>query len=95
MKTTKGHDLGRAASLLIQIQRGWAADEEFGSAMGAPMGELRPIINRGRAKQMRRARRLVKSITGLKWRVFFRELERRTSARWVYFNLSQLEMTGP
>jgi hypothetical protein len=82
---TRGHDVGRGLSMVHAYVDACSADEEFGAAMGAPMGELRHIIAAGRARQFRRLRRRVKSVTGLKWRVFEAEIERRTSARWVHF----------
>lgn len=82
----KGHNIGRALGLVHRFWAGCEEDEAFGHAMGAPMGELRPIINRGQAKAFRKLKRRVKAITGLKWSVFCREVERRTSARWVHFS---------
>ena len=71
----------------MEIARAEELDEDFGRAMGAPMGELRPIIERGRARRFRVTRRRIKALTGLKWNAFVDEVERRTSARWVHFNL--------
>lgn len=82
---TRGQNIGRALSLLSRFVEACEMDEEFGAAMGAPMSELRPIINRGRARQMRKLRRRIKGITGLKWKIFVAEVERRTSARFVHF----------
>lgn len=81
-----GHDLGKAITVIHRFVRGCDEDDEFGRAMGAPMGELRPIIAKGRAKSFRRIRRQVKAVTGLRWNVFLREVERRTSPRWMHFN---------
>lgn len=83
----KGQNIGRAVSILTQTAREEDMDEEFGRAMGAPMDELRPLIERGRARRFRITRRRIKAMTGLKFKEFVNEVERRTSARWVHFNL--------
>lgn len=82
----RGQNIGKALSLLNRIANDWDHDEQFGSAMGAPMGELRPIISKGRARTFRKVRRHVKALTGLKWRVFCDEVERRTNGKWVHFH---------
>lgn len=82
----KGHDIGRALSIVNRFWRGCSMDDEFSHHMGAPMGELWPIISKGRAKAFRKIKRRVKAMTGLKWRMFCREVERRTSTRWAYHN---------
>lgn len=82
----RGTNIGRALGLLHRWMEGCALDEEFGHAMGAPMGELRHMIDRGRCKDLRHLRRRIKGMTGLKWRVFLKEVERRTSARWTHFH---------
>lgn len=81
----KGHDIGRGLTLVNRFFRSTEEDEEFSRAMGAPMGELRHIINKGNARGFRRLRRQVKAITGLKWRVFEEEVKRRTSYRYCHF----------
>lgn len=82
----KGRNLGKALTMIHRWMVACEEDEEFGAQMGAPMGELRHLINRGRCKELRRLRRRVKALTGLRWRVFVGEVERRTSARWVHFH---------
>lgn len=82
----KGHDLGKAMSIIHNIIKGENMDDEFGRCMGAPMGELRHLINRGKAREYRIARRRIKAITGLKYTVFCDEVKKRTSGRWVHYN---------
>lgn len=84
----KGQNIGRAMTAVSRFWEGAELDDEFGRAMGAPMGELRPLIDAGRARGFRHVKRYVKAITGLRWNAFTREVERRTSARWVHFNTS-------
>jgi hypothetical protein len=80
----KGQNLGKAMGLIYKTIEAENMDDDFGCAMGAPMGELAHIINRGRAKQYRKLRRQIKAITGLKYRVFCDEIEKRTSGKWAY-----------
>ena len=51
---------------------------------GAPMGELQSFIAHGQARGFREVKKLVKAATGLRWRAFCAEVERRTSARYVH-----------
>lgn len=92
----KGRNIGAALSLLHRWTAACDLDEEFGHAMGAPMDELYPIINRGRCKELRRLRRRIKALTGLKWQIFVKEVERRTSTRWVFYHsgLGYAELYG-
>lgn len=84
-KNIRGQNIGRALSLVNKFWSYCDHDEEFGEAMGAPMGELRPLIERSQAKGFRRIKRQVKAMTGLRWALFSQEVERRTSPRWVHF----------
>lgn len=81
----KGQNIGAGLSLIHRWVQACFEDDEYGSEMGAPMDELGPLITRGRSKELRRLRRRIKALTGLRWRAFTKEVERRTSARWVHF----------
>lgn len=81
-----GHDIGKGLSIFERWARHCLEDDEYSEAMGAPMDELYPIINRGRARAFRTIRRHIKAVTGLSWRMFVREVKYRTSERWRYFN---------
>ena len=90
----KGTNIGRAMSILRKISIDHVKDWEYGEAMGAPMDELSGIIQRGYAKDMRIIWRLIKSITGLKPKQFVKEVERRTNARWIHFNMPETFIGG-
>ena len=85
----RGQNLGRGLTIVFRYWRGCDHEDEFGRAMGAPMGELRSIISRGRVRGFRTIKKMVKAETGLRWRVFVKEVERRTNPRWTY--MMQLE----
>lgn len=87
VRRPRGRNIGRALGLICRAMYDAALDEDFGSAMGAPTDELRPLLNRGIAREQRRLRRRVKAITGLKYRVFEQEAARRTSPRYLYERL--------
>ena len=82
----KGHDLGKAMSIIHSIIEGENMDDKFGRCMGAPMGELSHLINRGKARKYRLQRRRIKAITGLKYSEFCKEVEKRTSRNWAHAN---------
>lgn len=84
----KGHNIGRGLSVVHRFFNGCDHDDDFGRAMGAPMGELRHLISRGRARGFRLIRKRVRAITGLKWREFEKEVKRRTNAKWVHYRSS-------
>lgn len=85
---THGKNIGKALGMVERFWLGCDIDEDFAQAMGAPMGELRGLINRSQARGFRKVKALVKATTGLRWRAFCREVERRTSARFVHHSTS-------
>lgn len=85
----KGRNLGKGASIYRDFARG--CDQEFDDmeAFHAP-SECVTLIQRSQQRRFRVVRRQIKSITGLRFNAFIDELERRTSARWVHFNMPSI-----
>lgn len=88
-----GRDLGRAATLVASFHRSVDDAYEEAHAFGAP-SECFPLIRAGHCRAFRRIRRRVKAITGLPWRVYTREIERRTTKKFAYTSNACREPDG-
>lgn len=80
-------NLSRAVSLIRAQNRNEHERFDDLASFHAP-GECYPIVERGLARERRRLARRIKGLTGYPMRAVLREIERRTSSRWVYFNLA-------
>ncbi len=75
-------NLSRAASLIAHQIRNEAERFEDLRAFHAP-NECYPLVECGDARERRRLARRIKGITGYSLRIVLRELEHRTSSKWV------------
>lgn len=80
---THGHDIGKGLTILRREQRAHVERVADLDRFHAP-SECYRDVERGEARRARIVRRIVKATTGLRFRVFLREVERRTSPRWVH-----------
>lgn len=85
-KRTRGRNIGRACTMVLEYAEQRAAEIEDLHAFHAP-SECYPLVRKGAVREHRRLRRRVKAVTGLKWVEFVREVDRRTSPRTSYFRL--------
>ena len=87
--STKGRNIGKGASIYRAFARG--CDQEFDDlhAFHAP-SECVPLVQRSQLRRFRVVRRHIKSVTGLRFNAFIKEAERRTSGRWIYFNMPSI-----
>lgn len=80
---TIGHDIGKGLSLWIRFHREEEEAHADVDAFFAP-SECHALVSKGEHKRERRVRRHIKAVTGLRWRLFVRECERRTSPRTMH-----------
>lgn len=88
MKTNnaKGRNIGRGASILALHIASEEALHDDADAWNAP-SECHQLISVSSARRFRTVRKRIKAVTGLKFHTFLREVKRRTSSRWIHFNL--------
>jgi hypothetical protein len=80
----KGRNIGRGVSIWINHIRGEQSLHDEVDAYFAP-SECHALVARGETYRNRIVRRHIKSVTGLSFRAFKREVRRRTSARCAHF----------
>jgi hypothetical protein len=82
-----GRNIGKGATILVhQMELELQTYEEL-RAFHAP-SECGVDAERELSRARRVMRRRIKAVTGLRYVIFLREVTRRTSYRWVYFNLA-------
>lgn len=84
----KGHDIGVGATLLLRHMKQEALWHHEIAKWHAP-SECHELVTGGEPRRFRRVRKRIKAETGLKYSEFLKELERRTSYRWIHFNLNE------
>lgn len=82
----RGRNISQGASILARHVRSAHSLHDDVDEWGAPT-ECHGLVVRLNAREFRLVRRRIKAVTGLKFNAFVREVERRTSPRWVHFNL--------
>jgi hypothetical protein len=86
MKKAKGKNLGRGITILREFIDSVYESQEDLAGHYAPSECYRDVAIWHR-KQFRLIKRRIKATTGLKYKIFAKEVIRRTSARWVWMNL--------
>ena len=81
----KGKNIGAGCSIVRKFWRE-VDDAHLEIRMYYAPSECHDLVHKHSRKVFRLIKKRVKGITGLNWRTFTKEVERRTSPRWMYFN---------
>lgn len=93
MRASQCRTMSLGLEILLEAQRREDAMHEDVDAFNAP-SECHALVSRGLADRLRHARRRIRAATGLTFRQFEREIARRTSAKWAYFNVPPAFCSG-
>lgn len=83
MAKKTGCNIGLGMSIFRRFVRLCAAMHTEVNEMHAP-SECHGDVSMSNARAFRTVRRQIKAVTGLRWRVFMREVRRRTTGRFAY-----------